>query len=66
MAIILVQHLDPTHESLLVDLLSTGTSMTVLQATDGMMIAPEHLYIIPPYMRFWLSMNFCGSASYRK
>jgi len=48
MAFILVQHLDPTHESMLVDLLAGHTSMTVLQVTDGMPIKHDHLYIIPP------------------
>jgi two-component system CheB/CheR fusion protein len=48
MAFILVQHLDPTHESMLVDLLASHTSMTVLQATDGMPIKRNHLYIVPP------------------
>jgi two-component system CheB/CheR fusion protein len=48
MAFILVQHLDPTHEDLLVELLATHTSLTVLQATDGMPIERNHLYIIPP------------------
>src|ERR1700752_1395984 len=48
MAFILVQHLDPTHESMMVDLLAGHTSMDVRQATDGMPIEPEHLYVIPP------------------
>jgi two-component system CheB/CheR fusion protein len=48
MAFILVQHLDPTHESMMVDLLAGHTSMTVLQATDGMPVNRDHLYIIPP------------------
>ena len=48
MAFILVQHLDPTHESMMVDLLAGHTSMTVRQATDGMPIERDHLYIIPP------------------
>jgi two-component system CheB/CheR fusion protein len=48
MAFILVQHLDPTHESMMVDLLAGHTTMTVRQATDGMPIEGEHLYIIPP------------------
>ncbi len=48
MAFILVQHLDPTHESMMVDLLAGHTSMTVRQATDGMPIARNHLYVIPP------------------
>src|SRR5579863_10466507 len=48
MACILVQHLDPTHESMMVDLLAGHTSMTVRQATDGMPIERDHLYVIPP------------------
>ncbi|WP_338147335.1 chemotaxis protein CheB [Neoroseomonas oryzicola] len=50
MALILVQHLDPNHESMLVDLLATHTAMTVRQATDGMPIERGHLYVIPPGM----------------
>ena len=48
MAFILVQHLDPTHESMMVDLLTGHTSMTVRQATDGMRIERDQLYVIPP------------------
>ena len=48
MAFILIQHLDPTHESMMVDLLAGHTPMTVRQATDGMPIEPDHLYVIPP------------------
>lgn len=48
MALILVQHLDPLHESMLVELLAPHTAMTVQQARDGVAIAPGHLYVIPP------------------
>src|SRR5476651_2171071 len=48
MAFILVQHLDPSHESMMVDLLAGHTAMTVRQAADGMPIEREHLYVIPP------------------
>jgi two-component system CheB/CheR fusion protein len=48
LAFILVQHLDPSHESLMVDLLAGETSMVVVQATDGMPIQPNHVYTIPP------------------
>ncbi len=48
MAFILVQHLDPTHDSMLVDLLSGHTSMSVAQAAEAMRIERDHLYIIPP------------------
>jgi two-component system CheB/CheR fusion protein len=48
MAFIFVQHLDPAHDSMLVELLSAGTAMPVVQATDGMALEIDHLYVIPP------------------
>ena len=48
MAFILIQHLDPTHASMMVDLLSTHTSMTVLQAVNGMPLECDCFYVIPP------------------
>ncbi|HEY0282986.1 MAG TPA: chemotaxis protein CheB [Rhizomicrobium sp.] len=48
MAFVLIQHLDPTHESMMVGLLAGHTPMAVLQAVDGMAIEREHLYVIPP------------------
>ena len=47
-ALILVQHLDPTHPSMMVELLSAHTTMPVAQATDGMPVAPGRLHVIPP------------------
>ena len=40
MAFILIQHLDPSHESILSDLLSKTTSMPVNEATDGTHVLP--------------------------
>jgi two-component system CheB/CheR fusion protein len=48
MAFILVQHLDPTHESMMADLLTSHTSMIVRQAAENMPVEPGHLYVIPP------------------
>ena len=48
LAFILVQHLDPHHESMMADLLAGHTSMSVKQAVDGAAIAADHIYIIPP------------------
>lgn len=48
MAFILIQHLEPNHDSMLVELLATHTGMTVVQASDGMLLEPEHVYVIPP------------------
>lgn len=47
-AFILVPHLDPSHESLMVELISQRTQMRVLQAEDGMPVEPNCVYIIPP------------------
>ena len=48
MAFVLVQHLDPTHESTLADLMSRYTPLKVVQARDGMKVESDYLYIIPP------------------
>ena len=64
MAFILVQHLDPSHDSLLVDLLAGHTSMPVLLATDGMTIEPERVYVIPPGV--YLSADGKGSLRLSK
>ncbi|OPX58705.1 MAG: chemotaxis-specific methylesterase [Methanobacterium sp. PtaB.Bin024] len=48
MAFVLIQHLDPTHESTMADLMSRYTPQKVVQAKDGMEVKPDHLYIIPP------------------
>ena len=47
MAYILVQHLDPSHESILADLLQRVTKIPVLEITDNIKVAPDHIYIIP-------------------
>src|ERR1700730_6473197 len=48
MAFILIQHLDPTHASMMVDLLAGHTPLKVQQAAEGMPLDREHIYLIPP------------------
>lgn len=48
MAFVLVQHLDPHHKSMLADLLGRHTEMKVVEATDGMRVAANRIFIIPP------------------
>ena len=48
MGFVLVQHLDPTHESKLAELLARATRMPVVEARNGMRVAPDHVYVIPP------------------
>ena len=48
MAFVLVQHLDPTHKSILSELIKRYTSMKVLEVEDGMSVEPNCVYVIPP------------------
>ena len=47
-AYVLVQHLDPNHESMLAELLGRRTPMPVRQITDGTVPEPNNVYLIPP------------------
>ena len=47
-ALIIVQHLEPNHASMMVDLLAIHTSIAVQEAADGVRLEPDHLYVIPP------------------
>ena len=48
MGFVLVQHLDPTHESGLAQILSRATSMVVAEVTNDQPVEPNCVYIIPP------------------
>ena len=48
MAFVLIQHLDPIHKSLLVNLLAPHTAMPVMEAADGVSLAPNTVFVIPP------------------
>ncbi|HTR27824.1 MAG TPA: chemotaxis protein CheB, partial [Puia sp.] len=47
MAFILVQHLEPNHESMLTEILQKNTPIPVEEVTDNVHVAPDHIYIIP-------------------
>ena len=48
MALVVVQHLAPHHDSILPQLLARSTTAEVLTAADGMPARPNHVYVIPP------------------
>ena len=48
LAFVIVQHLDPNHESMLAQLLGRHTTLEVLQCEGGERIAADTVYIIPP------------------
>jgi two-component system CheB/CheR fusion protein len=47
-AYIVISHLDPKHSSIMSELISRFTSMTVREAADGVDVEPDHVYVIPP------------------
>jgi two-component system CheB/CheR fusion protein len=48
LAFVLIQHLDPRHDSLLVGILAGATAIPVQEVVDGMRIERDHIYVIPP------------------
>ncbi|MEY2408881.1 MAG: two-component system, chemotaxis family, CheB/CheR fusion protein [Verrucomicrobiota bacterium] len=48
MGFVLVQHLDPDHESALTQLLTRTTQMPVVEARHNLRVEPNHVYVIPP------------------
>ena len=47
MAIVLVQHLEPTHESILTDLLQKSTPIPVQEVSNNVLIEANNIYVIP-------------------
>lgn len=48
MALVFVQHLTPKHESALAELLGRATQIPVSEVTDGVVVEPDRVYVIPP------------------
>ncbi len=48
MAFVVVQHLDPTHQGLLPELLQRATVLPVERVADRVKVRPNHVYVIPP------------------
>jgi len=48
MAYVLVQHLDPSHDSILAELLSEATQMEVSEVKGDIRVEPNRVYVIPP------------------
>ncbi len=48
MAFVMIQHMLPTQESVLSEILARSTLMPVHEVADGMPIAPNQIYVIPP------------------
>ena len=55
MALVLVQHLAPQHESALPALLSGISPLPVIQVSEGMRVEPNRVYVIPPNVQMEIS-----------
>ena len=47
MAFVLVQNLEPNHDSILAELLAKATAMPVHEVREGMSAEPNHVYVVP-------------------
>jgi len=47
-AFVLIQHLDPTHKSILTELVKRYTSMNVMEVEDAMPLEANTVFVIPP------------------
>ncbi|MET3129867.1 two-component system CheB/CheR fusion protein [Oxalobacteraceae bacterium GrIS 1.11] len=47
-AFVVIQHLDPTHKTMLPELLQRATSLPVAEITQQMEVKPNCVYVIPP------------------
>jgi two-component system CheB/CheR fusion protein len=72
MAFVIVMHLDPNHQGQIAELIQNYTSIPVTEATDGIQIEPDHVYIIPPnkdmgiHNRKLLLLNVAKPNGYRQ
>jgi two-component system, chemotaxis family, CheB/CheR fusion protein len=48
MGFVLIQHLSPTHQSILSEILGRATDMPVAQVEDNTPVRPNRVYVIPP------------------
>jgi two-component system CheB/CheR fusion protein len=44
---VIIQHISPDYKSLMAELVAKHTAMPVVEATDEMLVLPNHVYVIP-------------------
>jgi two-component system CheB/CheR fusion protein len=48
LAFVLVPHLAPAHESMMSSILQRSSKMPIREVTEGTLVEPDHVYVIPP------------------
>ncbi len=61
--VVVVQHMPPVFTKLFADRLESGTALTVHEATDGMTLAPGHVYIAPGDHHLVVKANGAGVST---
>jgi two-component system, chemotaxis family, protein-glutamate methylesterase/glutaminase len=59
--LVVVQHLDPRHRSLMAEILGKRTAIPAKEASEGDRLAPGHIYVAPPNRH--LLVNADGTLS---
>ncbi|BAY28216.1 signal transduction histidine hinase [Nostoc carneum NIES-2107] len=62
MAFVIVQHLSPNQKSLLSEILSRSTEMPVVEVQNGMVVEPNHVYVIPPNAKMTIAQGVLNLA----
>ena len=57
LALVLIQHLDPTYKSRLTEMLSENSNMPVAQVSNGMRVERGRVYVIPPNTSMTISQG---------
>ncbi|OUL30729.1 ATPase [Nostoc sp. T09] len=57
MAFVIIQHLSPNQRSLLSEILGRQSNMPVIEVQDGMVVEPNHVYVIPPNAKMSISQG---------
>jgi two-component system CheB/CheR fusion protein len=63
MAFVLVQHLDPKHDSSLQEILARTTTIPITEVTQGVVVQPDHAYVIPANTNLTIKNGFLQLGS---
>ena len=62
--VVIVQHLDPRHRSLMADILRRRTPLQVEEAADGAKLLPATAYVAPPDVHLLVNSSGCVNLSH--
>lgn len=63
-SVVVVQHVDPRHRSLMAEILHRRTSLDVEEATEGAKLEPSTVYIAPPDEHLLVTPDGCLNLSH--